>query len=301
MQAVSNVPPLHSKSLEYGRTPFQRAPSSAPLHAQTPYAPFGLDTVPTGGTASLVSCIVNLAKTILGAGILTLPGGFKGAGLLWGTIFTVVTAVIGVFSLGLLGEMSQHFDGPQPSLAAIGYRAAGVRGKRLVDIILVGNNSGAMTSYLVIASTTMTNLVGSAVLPRQAFVLLSIVLISPLCLVREVKTLRFTSTIALCAISLLVVMIVLFAIPGLLFQVSTLHFFQFFWITVYCVHCNTFLILCEGLFQPCGTYTNGTIMDCRGDVYMAKAPLSVLTQFVIFTNAYVSVVPQPNFDLHGKT
>lgn len=243
MQAVSNVPPLHSKSLEYGRTPFQRASSSAPLHAQTPYAPFGLDTVPTGGTASLVSCIVNLAKTILGAGILTLPGGFKGAGLLWGTIFTVVTAVIGVFSLGLLGEMSQHFDGPQPSLAAIGYRAAGVRGKRLVDIILVGNNSGAMTSYLVIASTTMTNLVGSAVLPRQAFVLLSIVLISPLCLVREVKTLRFTSTIALCAISLLVVMIVLFAIPGLLLKFQPSIFFNFFGLlcTVFIV---TLLLFC---------------------------------------------------------
>ena len=95
--------------------------------------------------ASRISCIANLAKTILGAGILTLPGAFKGAGLLWGSIFTIVTAVIGVFSLGLLGEMSQH-GGLQPSLAAIGERAAGIRGKRFVDIILVGNNSGAMTS-----------------------------------------------------------------------------------------------------------------------------------------------------------
>lgn len=207
------------------------------------------------GDASLAGCIANLAKTILGFGILTLPGAFKGAGLVWGVVFTVVTAAIGVFSLSLLGE-AVSCVGSQPSLALLGERAAGIPGKRFVDLVLVGNNSGAMISYLVIASTTLFKLTGST-LPRQVFVVLSIILISPLCLVRNVNTLRFSSSVALTAILILVVMIVLFAIP---------------WRER------------PAFLNPCGDDVDPT--QCRGVVAMSQGWSSVLAQFVIFTNAY---------------
>ena len=201
------------------------------------------------GNASLAACIANLAKTILGAGILTLPGAFKGAGLAWGIVFTVVAAITCMFSLALLGELVS-IEGARPSLASIGERAAGTAGKRFVDLVLVTNNTGAMVSYLVIASTTMSDLVGS-VLSRHTFVILGVLLVSPLCLVREVATLRFSSSIALCAVFVLISMIALFAVPG--------------------------------LFEPCGS---GDGDACRGEVHLTADSASVLTQFVLFTNAY---------------
>ncbi len=272
-----------------GRTPpsFLRSAATthhrrAPLHFLKPTSSLeiaprdGADRVDVaaGGKASLAASIANLAKTGLGTGILALPGAFKGAGLIWGSVFTAATALMAVFSLGLLGEMATPAAGAsaRPTLQAIGGRAAGAVGRRAVDLVLLLNNTGAMTSYLVIASTTTTHLVqyllqlvgaawGASPVPRQWFVLAAIVLISPLCLVREVNMLRFTSALALVAITLLVAMILLFALP---------------WNDA------------AGPFDPCAAFetTNTTTVDCRGTVRLTQSPAHVLTTFVVFTNAY---------------
>jgi len=213
------------------------------------------DAIP-GGSASLLSSMVNLAKTCVGTGILTLPFAFSGCGLLWGFGFTLLTGAMASFTLFLLGEVAT-FGGPQPTLHVIGMHAAGTFGSVLVDLSVCANNVGAMISYLVIASTTVEKIVhqnGMAGWPRQAYVLIGVTLVAPLCIVRHVNMLRFSSSIAMMALALVTVMIVLFAIP---------------WDP-------------GSPFEPC----TGGGTACKGNVEMSSDALAILTQFVIFTNAY---------------
>jgi len=210
--------------------------------------------------ATLLSSIINLAKTCVGTGILTLPYAFRGCGLLWGWGFTLLTGGMAAFTLFLLGEVAS-LGGRHPTLNAIGARAAGTAGSVLVDISVCMNNIGAMISYLVIASTTITNMVEQNFhlpgWPRQVYVLLALALVAPLCLVRRVNTLRFSSSIAMIALALVTVMIVLFAIP---------------WGP-------------GSVFSPCGIGKPVTTA-CKGEVALSASPTDILTQFVIFTNAY---------------
>jgi amino acid permease len=165
----------------------------------------------------------------------------------WGVAFTLITAAMATFSLWLLGELSM-FGGRAPTLHAIGVVAGGKAGGAFTDLCVCLNNIGAMISYLIIASTSMQTLAGTGI-ARPYYVLAGLLLISPLCLVRRVNTLRFTSGIALCALTVLVTMILLFSL-GL-----------------------------GGAFAPC----DGTL-HCGGEVVAATGSIDVITQFVIFTN-----------------
>ena len=55
-------------------------------------------------TASIWSASINLANTIMGTGMLTLPYAFGQAGLFLGVIFAVAIALLGALSLHLLLE-----------------------------------------------------------------------------------------------------------------------------------------------------------------------------------------------------
>lgn len=237
-------------------------------HQTTPelWSPADADMKPSteepaiGGDASLLSSIINLAKTCVGTGILTLPFAFKGCGLLWGWVFTLLTGFMAAFTLFLLGEVAT-FGGRRPTLNAVGKHSLGSVGSVLVDLSVCMNNLGAMISYLVIASTTVQTIVqqnfalsGVAPWPRQVYVVIGIAIVAPLCLVRRVNMLRFSSSVAMVALTLVTIMIVLFAMP---------------WSER------------VPAFQPCSTGT-----QCKGDVLLSTTPVDILTQFVIFTNAY---------------
>ena len=85
-------------------------------------APLLDEDVFVGGSASLVSSTVNLAKTILGTGMLSLPYAYAGAGLAWGAAFTLVAGAMACFSLYLLGEVAP-FGGRAPTLYAVAVAA----------------------------------------------------------------------------------------------------------------------------------------------------------------------------------
>eukprot|EP00928_Gymnodinium_smaydae_P012060 TRINITY_DN14395_c0_g5_i3.p1 TRINITY_DN14395_c0_g5~~TRINITY_DN14395_c0_g5_i3.p1 ORF type:complete len:534 (-),score=77.25 TRINITY_DN14395_c0_g5_i3:177-1724(-) len=214
------------------------------------------EAIKGGGTASLLGSAINLAKTCVGTGILSLPYAFRGCGLLWGTLFTIFCGAMAAFTLFLLGEVAL-VGGRKPTLHAVGFALAGNFGSVLVDISVCANNLGAMISYLVIASTTVENIVRSnfrmAGWPRQIYVMLGLMIIAPLCFVSKVNMLRYSSSVAMAALALVTLMIVLFSLP---------------WDD-------------GSPFDPCG----GDVA-CQGTVSLWTSPLSVLTQFVIFTNAY---------------
>ena len=217
-----------------------------------------MEADPKARGASVFSCTVNLAMTILGTGILAIPGGVQGCGMAWGIAFTFIAAGLAFFSLFLLGELLPY-GGRHPTLNSIAQRSMGKYGGMITDVSLLANCFGAATSYLIIASTSIESLVGPAGLPRQAYVLLCLVAVLPLCLLRRVDMLRFTSYLATVALMLLTAVVVLFALP---------------WSETGRYH---------DLFDPCDGKAHG---ECKGTVVLATDPLAILRQFVVFTNAY---------------
>ncbi len=207
--------------------------------------------------ASAFSCTVNLAMTILGTGILAIPGGVKGAGMIWGLTFTLITGALAFFSLFLLGELLP-FGGRNPTLNSIAQRSMGKFGGVITDVSLLANCFGAATSYLIIASTSIESLIGDDY-PRQVYVVLCVVAVLPLCMLRRVDMLRFTSYLATFALLLLTVVVVLFALPWS--ETGRYHDF----------------------FNPCAGKSSDA---CRGAIVASTNPIDILRQFVTFTNAY---------------
>jgi sodium-coupled neutral amino acid transporter 5 len=201
---------------------------------------------------------MNLVKTCLGSGILALPHAFAGAGLVWAIAFLFLSAVLSSFSLFLLGDVSV-FGGRNPTLPGVGHRALRSSGRMLANLSVCFNNIGAMTSYLIVASTSLLTVIGAEnsqliALPflsaRQVLVLLAVTLISPLCFVRRVNVLRFSSALGICA---------------LLYVMAMVLAFQF-----------------APHLDPC---TPG--VPCKGDVVLStNDSVGIFTQFVQFTNAY---------------
>lgn len=59
------------------------------------------------GGATLAGSIFNLANTIMGSGLLTLPSAFASSGLVAGLLMAVVAAAFNIFTLHLLASMAR--------------------------------------------------------------------------------------------------------------------------------------------------------------------------------------------------
>mmetsp|Transcript_92935 Transcript_92935/g.267362 ORF Transcript_92935/g.267362 Transcript_92935/m.267362 type:complete len:461 (+) Transcript_92935:43-1425(+) len=220
------------------------------------------DSIKNGPTGTVWSSSVNLAKTIMGTGLLSLPYAFAGCGLVWGITFTVACSILGLLGMFFIGDL-MHLGGERPTYCSVATRAAGRVGGVLADLGVLVICMGAATMCLIIASTSLPSLVGHGRSPieRQLYVAGSVALVTPLCLLRRVNSLRFTSSIGIAALTFIAVMILVFAMPG----------------------------AADAGFDACSGRP-----DCRGEVSLGAEPLSVIKQVVIFANAYVchqSVVP----------
>ena len=77
------------------------------------------------GGASLSSSIFNLANTIMGSGLLTLPSAFSEAGLFVGLVMAVVAAALNVFTLHAGAPPPRLFRGASIGVAGGAARMAG--------------------------------------------------------------------------------------------------------------------------------------------------------------------------------
>ena len=63
-------------------------------------------------SASATSAVINMAHTIMGSGVLALPKAVADAGLVWGLVFLALGAVLGTFSLFILGQAATRRNAP---------------------------------------------------------------------------------------------------------------------------------------------------------------------------------------------
>ncbi|QLG72487.1 hypothetical protein HG535_0D01950 [Zygotorulaspora mrakii] len=158
-------------------------------------------------TATVLSSSANLLKTIVGAGVLAVPYAFRNDGILVGSLLILLAAVTSAFGLFVLGKCSKTLINPRNSsfftFCMLTYPSL----SPLFDLAMFIQCFGVGLSYLVLIGDIFPGLFGGT---REYWILGSALLIVPLCTLRKLDSLRYSSILGLFAlgyISLLVLSI----------------------------------------------------------------------------------------------
>ena len=160
------------------------------------------------GTASIMSCTINLASTCLGTGVLALPAAYASAGLLTGNAICIGAGLLTMSSLVLLDAAATR-AGSEPTFYAMCEAVLPGSG-RVVDIAVVINCFGSACAYLVVFGDSLTSALGG--LPRRAWVGGAVAAVAPLCFLRSMDALRVTSLLGVICILAVALMVLAFAL-----------------------------------------------------------------------------------------
>ncbi|GAA5857001.1 hypothetical protein JCM9279_007309 [Rhodotorula babjevae] len=169
------------------------------------------------GKATMVSCIANLANTIIGTGSLAMAHAFSGEGLIPGIVMVMVCGGAAAFGLYLLtrsAAMAPHRAASFSSLSTLTYPGLA----RLFDFAVALKCFGVSISYLIVIGALVPKVVhsfnpdltDSVLLDRRLWILASMTLLCPLAFLRRLDSLKLTSYIALCAIGYLIFVVVFY-------------------------------------------------------------------------------------------
>jgi sodium-coupled neutral amino acid transporter 3 len=147
---------------------------------------------------------LNMVNVIIGSGIVGLSFVVQASGVVPFTLFICFSAFLAYVTLTMLVEAVEYT--PQKSYEAVGIKALGPYGLYLTSGVIILQNIGGMTSYLVLIAKTappILKLAGiTGVSVKGVQVLITVVVCFPLCLLRDLSMLAYTSFFALCVFAL---------------------------------------------------------------------------------------------------
>ncbi|EED95740.1 amino acid/polyamine transporter, partial [Thalassiosira pseudonana CCMP1335] len=212
------------------------------------------ENVHSKGGASIASSVVNLTNTIVGAGMLGLPGAFGGTGYIGGLILIILAAGFSAHGLVLLSKCAQRTGLPSSFYSVA--LAAVPRCTILIDLAVALKCFGVATGYLITISDSMVNaldhilLFASVLLSRRFWVVGALFAVLPFSFYRTLDELKRASALALIFVFMLVGMIISYA---------------------------------NGVADPCAGYDDGT---CRGEMAAFTDVPSTLSKLPIFVFAF---------------
>ncbi|ROT41078.1 vacuolar amino acid transporter 5 [Sodiomyces alkalinus F11] len=169
------------------------------------------------GQASMLSSIINLLNTIVGAGTLAMPSVLSHMGIVLGSIMIVWSGLTAAFGLYLQGRCARYLDCGRSSFFAISkltYPNAAV----FFDGAIAVKCFGVGVSYLIIIGDLMPKVVlgfDSSIpetrpylVQRDFWVTAFMLLVIPLSFLRKLDSLKYTSIVALFSIGYLVILVV---------------------------------------------------------------------------------------------
>ncbi|KAF8457496.1 transmembrane amino acid transporter protein-domain-containing protein [Terfezia claveryi] len=166
------------------------------------------------GEASWISCVVNLLNTIVGAGVLAMPGAMSKFGITLGVFIIFFCGFTSAFGLYLQSRCARYIERGNASffsLSQLTYPNAAV----LFDGAIAIKCFGVGISYLIIIGNLMPLVVGGLVedaggvwVDRQFWVTVFMLIVIPLSFLRRLDSLKYTSFIALVSIGYLVIIVV---------------------------------------------------------------------------------------------
>lgn len=155
--------------------------------------------------ASVQSSVINLTKTIIGAGLLAIPFAFRADGIVLGIVLILIAAITSSYGLYIVGKVSPRIPGDTSyfALCAITYPKLTL----LFDFSIAIQCFGVALSYLVLIGDLVPSLMGDIISRHQA-ILFSLVIILPLVSFRKLDSLKIGSLIGLLAIGYLTVLVI---------------------------------------------------------------------------------------------
>ena len=192
------------------------APLADELSDSLPFSP--RNTV--GGTtpsATFFSCVANLANTILGSGLLGLPGAFAGAGSLTGTLLLIIAAFGSANGLRLLSLCASKVGYDEPTSFYSVANRAHPSSTTVIDFAVAIKCFGVATSYLIIVADVMVDVMkyfngdGSMWSERWIWVVVGTTAVTSLSFFKTLDALKFTSAIAIVFVVTLTVVIVIYS------------------------------------------------------------------------------------------
>ncbi|GME96040.1 unnamed protein product [Ambrosiozyma monospora] len=169
--------------------------------------------------ASVQSSIVNTINTIIGAGMLVLPYAFRTDGIFIGSfilIFAALTSGFGMYLQGVSSKFLPESTATFFTVCMITYPHLSV----LFDLSIALQCFGVGVSYVVLTGDLMPLVFPfgddwSDASVRNFYILASCFLTVPLCYLRKLDSLKYTSVLCLVAIAYLVLLVYWFFFVGL--------------------------------------------------------------------------------------
>jgi amino acid permease len=161
--------------------------------------------------ASVLSCIINLASTCMGTGILALPSAYDHAGFTAGSLLCVGSAVLTIVSLNLLSAAAELV--PDRTRRVTFYtlcESALPHSGRVIDLAVLINCLGCCIAYLIVAADCFSRL-GVPGFSRIAWVGLGAALVATPCHFSTMDMLKVTSSIAVASLLVISALILAFA------------------------------------------------------------------------------------------
>jgi len=199
----------HRAKLQEPHTPRRahepQPPLGTDLAESREISPFGeevMEIPPTEAKPDIFGAIFNLMNYALGAGILALPYAFRQAGLVMGTLLVTIVGLATIFGMFLLLSASRasHAYGYE-QLARVSY---GDKFAQFVKITIIIDSFGALSAYMILIADTSHNIamayLGTNSIWANKILILTLVTIFimlPLCSLKNINYLGFTSALSL--------------------------------------------------------------------------------------------------------
>ncbi|KAF2818385.1 hypothetical protein CC86DRAFT_309420 [Ophiobolus disseminans] len=174
------------------------------------------------GQATWISSVINLANTILGAGLLAMPSALSKMGIFLGIFVIIWAGMTAGFGLYLQTRCARYLDRGHVSFATLSqltYPNLSI----IFDAAIAIKCFGVAVSYLIIIGDLMPGVVrGFApgaedvnfLVDRQFWITAFMLIVIPLSFLRRLDSLKYTSIIALFSIAYLVILVVAHYIKG---------------------------------------------------------------------------------------
>lgn len=248
-------------------------------------------------TGTVKSSVINLVKTIVGAGMLAIPYAFRNDGVLVGVLLVLLAAVTSAFGLFVLSKCSKTLINPRSSsffsLCMLTYPSL----SPLFDLAMITQCFGVGLSYLVLIGDLFPGLFGGR---RELWILGSSMVIVPLCLLRKLDSLKYSSIIGLFALAYLSLLL----ISTFAYEYSTGHYREIrgdvSWLKVYDTRglISTFSII---IFAYTGSMNLFSIANELKDNSMRNLTAVVNRSVAIATFLFLSVALSGYLTFGSKT
>ncbi|KAF8463824.1 transmembrane amino acid transporter protein-domain-containing protein [Kalaharituber pfeilii] len=172
------------------------------------------------GEATWISCVINLLNTIVGAGVLAMPGAMSKFGVALGIFVILFSGFTSGFGLYLQSRCARYIERGNASffsLSQLTYPNASV----VFDGAIAIKCFGVGISYLIIIGNLMPLVVQGFVadasgvwLERQFWITAFMLIVIPLSFLRRLDSLKYTSFIALVSIGYLVIIVLAHFLMG---------------------------------------------------------------------------------------